>query len=67
MTYSSTWQAHQAKACADCWYCEHPPLGHSVLVHRSANRTRPRLGKAGRKALKRARVRERRKLQALGA
>jgi hypothetical protein len=60
MQHSSTWQAHKAKECEHCWYCEQRTGSPTLRVLRFAQRTRPRFGKAGRKELKRLLVLRRR-------
>ena len=52
--FESTWQAHRAKACGGCWYCEHPPIGSTAwrLVQRTVP-SRQKFGKKLRKQLKR--------------
>jgi hypothetical protein len=65
MEHSSLWSAHLGKACSDsCWYCNHPPEGSRGIHFVLPKRGRLHLGKAGRKAAKRERVRLLKRTQA---
>ena len=66
MEYESRWQAHRARACDQfCWYCEHPQVGsQGWRIITRITKTRPKLGKAVTRAVKRLRVKELKRRQA---
>lgn len=58
MSYDSTWQAHLAKACGRCYYCDRPMIGSAWRLVSHVKPHRPKLGKKAKRAAKRLRVKE---------